>query len=643
MISVCMNAVVAANYSSIFKRFPVIGDEARKIYDVLRAQESGAHFEAGFLPYAFSCHQLIEKSAQLRKAHTDLDAALQDISQRVRATYAKMAPSDLLRAVKEGDVRTAAQILEMNPKAKLRLSNGEMPLHYAIRYGSTDIVNYLLQTAGIDPLSKDHQGLTAFDHAFLKKDPRMIALVMGAALGTSISESALLSESADQTEIQELGLDIRKFRYPPVAKLLPLHAAAFLGDVSGLERLSKQTELFTADANGMTTLSYAVMGGNVAAVQWLLSKKGAKLESADPNGINLLHLAAISGSEEVIRLLLDTKKFNPNTPDRNGRTSLHFAIAAEQLPAARALIKRGSDPLVRTTLVTTPFAILNTVSKHRAALRDPLKLDLGTLLTLGLFAASAACNYAGFSGANQFFSALPVLGMVRQLPHFGHPILEISKGAIFGHSLTAHFTDHQLHKSCYQGLHTVTLGKQFFDGCRISWKNSGLETYRPLRNMWIHGANTLFSAWQLFETSGLKKQIVCEWGSAAQCILQNDLLPEYIQPKGCGEFEIGKTAADLEWSCDPATREASFQKCLAGREKTEDCEMLYPIEDSATCKARLKPIWDASLQYCRQGGERSLGDAETIMRKGGFGQTDLETAKKNLFSKFEEETIRGKD
>ncbi len=602
--------VVAARYDPIFKRFPTISDETRKICAALQAQESGARLEVGFLPYAFACHRLIEKSAQLRKAHTDLDAALQAISQRVQAAYAKLAPYDFLRAVKENDLKSAAQILEMNPKAKLRLSNGEMPLHYAIRSGKVEIVNYLLQTAGIDPLSKDHQGLTAFDHAYLKKDPKMIALVVGAALGTSVPESALLSERADQTEIQELGLDIRKFRYPPVATLLPLHAAAFLGDVNGLERLSQQTELFTADANGMTTLSYAVMGGKVAAVQWLLSKKGAKLESTDSNGINLLHLAAISGSEAVISLLLDTKKFNPNTPDRNGRTPLHFALAAEQLPTARALIKRGGDPLVRTTLVTTPFAILNTVSKYRAALRDPLKLDMSALFTFGLFAASAACNYLDVPDAGKFLSALPVLSAVWHLPHFGHPVLRIGTSLLFGHSLNAHFIDHRLHKSCYQGLHTATLGKKFFDAFRISWKNSGLETYRPLRNTLIHGANALFATWQFLQTSGIKKRMICQFGDVRQCLAQPEL--------------------DARFGKQPMCKESPYT--IYTRDRLEiECKANFPNESLNDCTKRIADFYKERATQCYS---EMKGDAETIMSLGSYPEKTLEEAERTLKNQF---------
>lgn len=602
--------IITSEYNPIFKKFPAISEETRKICAALQVQESGASLETGFLPYAFACHRLIEKSAPLRKTHTDLDAALQDISQKVQRAYAKIAPSELLKAVKANDLKTVSKIIEMNSSSKQRLSNGEMPLHYAIRSGSIDIVRYLLQTARLDPLSKDHQGLTAFDHAYLKKDPTMIALVMGAALGTPIPESVLLSERADQTEVQGLILDIRKFRYPPVANLMPVHAAAFLGDVQGLVRLSKQTDFNAADSNGLTTLHYAVMGGKLPAVEWLLARKGAKLEGIDANGMNLLHFAAIGGSDEIIKLLLDTKKFHPNTPDKNGRTPLHFAIASEQFPATRALIERGGDPLVRTNLATTPFAILNTRSEERANIRDPLKLNLPTLLTFGLFASSAVCSYLNFQGASKILGALPVLGTVWHLPYFGHPVLRVGSSLLFAHSLNVNLTDHRLHKACYQGLTMTVLGKKFFDAFRVSWKNSGLETYRPLRNLVIHGANVLLAAWACAETAGIKKRMVCHLGDLKQCLAQPELEARHQKQPVCKESPYKMYTRDtLE----------------------NECKAHFPTEPLNDCTKRIGDLFKEKAMECYN---EMKSDAETIMGFGGYPEKTLEEAERNLKNQF---------
>lgn len=604
-----MNAI-NAEYSPVFKKFPAISEETRKICAALQLQESGASLETGFLPYAFACHRLLEKSSQLRKTHTDLDVALQDISQKVQRAYAKIAPSELLKAVKANDLKTVSKIIEMNPSSKQRLSNGETPLHFAIRCGSVDIVRYLLQTVRLDPLSKDHQGLTAFDHAYLKKDPSMIVLVLGAALGTTIPESALLSERVDQTEIQGLILDIRKFRYPPVANLMPAHAAAFLGDLEGLVRLSKQTDLNAPDSNGLTTLHYALMGGKLPAVEWLLARKGVKLEGTDPNGMNLLHFAAIGGSSEIIKLLLDTKKFHPNTPDKSGRTPLHFAMASEQFPAARALIERGGDPLVRTRLTTTPFAILNTRSEERAIIRDPLKLNLPTLLTFGLFASSAVCSCLDFQAASKVLGALPVLGTVWHLPYFGHPVLRIGSSLLFMHSLNAHFADHRLHKACYQGLTMTALGKEFFNAFRISWKNSAMETYRPLRNLVIHGANVLFAAWACGQTSGIKKRMVCHFGDVRQCLAQPELGARYEKQPVCKESPYTfRTRDQLE----------------------NECKAHSPSESLNDCTKRIGDFYREQAMECYN---EMKSDAETIMGFGGYPENTLEEAEKNLKNQF---------
>ena len=166
---------------SIFKKFPAICEETRKISVALSAQEAGSSLRTGFLPYAFACHTLIEKSASLRKAHQELDAALQELSGRVQMAYAKISPSEFINAIQVNDVRTVEKILTISDLQNKKLSNGELPLHYAIRCGSEDVVKYLLESAQMNPLALDHQGLSAFDHAILGTDQKMIALVMSAA------------------------------------------------------------------------------------------------------------------------------------------------------------------------------------------------------------------------------------------------------------------------------------------------------------------------------------------------------------------------------------------------------------------------------------------------------------------------------
>ena len=141
----------------VFKKFPTIFREAEKIGVALAAEERGARLTSGFLPYAVACQNLISKSAPLRKVHQDLDDALAILSIRVQVAYNKIAPSEFLAAIKADDVKTVERILKISDLQNKWLANGEMPLHYAIRMGSSEVVRYLLSSREVNPFARDHQ------------------------------------------------------------------------------------------------------------------------------------------------------------------------------------------------------------------------------------------------------------------------------------------------------------------------------------------------------------------------------------------------------------------------------------------------------------------------------------------------------
>jgi ankyrin repeat protein len=598
---------VALGLDPVFKKFPTISREAQKIADALSRVESGTRLATGFSPYALACQNLISSSAKLRTAHKDLDAALQALSKRVQKAAAKIGPSELLAAIRSDDVKLVWNILKASDLQNKKLSNGETPLHYAIRSGSTEVVKYLLNSAQFNPLARDHQGLTAFDHAFIKNDKKMIALVLGSALGIQAPESALPAKG-DIPEMQLISQEITGLRRPPVSKLPPLHAAAFLDDLQGLEKLAG-SDLNAVDANGMTALHYAVLGGRDGALQWLLAK-GAKLEVKAKNGMNLLHFAVIGGSDALIKRLLDTKKFDPNSTEGRGRTALHFAIATDKIGAARAIIERGGDPFIKT-MQMTPFAILEVVSRVRSEIRDPLRLDLSSLSVLSSFAISAVCHYFGdakaegfpkyLSIASKVFSALPVLTTLFKTSRSGgSPMKTIPASMAFTGGLFGYLLDNNDTKTYFEAGHSLYLGKTLIDQLQNSWKNSALETYRPLRNVLVHTASALFAAYQFMYTSGIKKQMVCKFGTSAQCILQPDLEPRWQEQPMC---QINSKPFDPSISYDTKTLEKL-------------CTQEAPQEPLSACVPRIRENIKARTTQCYNAVKN---DAELIMGLGGYG------------------------
>ena len=595
----------------------MIGDEARKIRIALAAQESGARIDPSFLIYAVACHNLIAKSAPIRSAHKTLDNALQGLSARVAAAYAKIAPSDLLKAIRLNDSASIDAILKVSDLHNVKLPNGELPLHYAIRLNRPSVVKYFLEKGCVDPLMKDHQGLTAFDHAFISKNEKMIALVLSASLGKAIPESALLGQ-VEMGEWQKLAQDIRDIRSPKVTELHPLHQAAFMGDIEELDKLARQKiDLNGSDLSGMTAIHYAVLGGNEDAVRYLLQRK-VRLDTKTANGMTLLHLSAMSGSAPILKQLLDTLKFDPNASDASGRTPLHFAAAATHLDAARLLVERGGDPLVKT-MRTTPFTIFKVLAEQRSSQRDPLALDSSAAATFGSFVASAASHYWGQTVSGKFFSALPVLAKLWSMSGHGsqrnRPKWQTLMASLaLPYAMGTYLMDEQNGKMALQAMNSAALGKTLMNQLRICWANSALETYRPIRNALIHSANALFAGWELLNTSGIKKKLVCSLGTPEQCILQEDLSPRFDeQPKCKGMGQTPMTSDQLQKYCDTN----------------------LPQENLSACKKR---IWTHTTQVMTQCDRDARENAETILGLGGYPEKTLDESDTALRAQFPKKT-----
>ncbi|KEQ99876.1 hypothetical protein AUEXF2481DRAFT_49792, partial [Aureobasidium subglaciale EXF-2481] len=108
-----------------------------------------------------------------------------------------------------------------------------------------------------------------------------------------------------------------------------------------------QFDLNGLDHLGRGPLSYAVMSGNLEAVEKLLHL-GANPDHEDsPQKIGLAALtplacAAAQGDYAVIEALLD-KHAQIDLRDRHGRTALMFAATATSGAATRLLLSRGSQ------------------------------------------------------------------------------------------------------------------------------------------------------------------------------------------------------------------------------------------------------------------------------------------------------------
>lgn len=395
---------------------------------------------------------------------------------------------ELQRAIEANDSNKAFSILGEHPEIlNSPLPNQEMPLHYAIRRGCYGIVANMIQNPKMLVESRDHQGLTPIDQAFLGKDQKMLAILFGHKIGKSIEAAQIKQWSlSEQRLLDHLKSEITAERFRSPENTVQLHRAAGKGDLKELEQLAttQNFNINMADQNGMTPLHYAVLFGKADVVNWLI-EKGARLDLLTKERKSLLHLAAIGRNEQILQTLLKMK-LDPNAVDALGRTPLHFAMAAEDLSIGQILIQNGANPVIDSHKsehgeALTPLDIIVGISKKQMEGRDPLALsELQQLLFLGITTHWISYLCGGIPILDLVGFAADVWSTIKLFTSLVSVKARLMFLSLFPIKWLPGFN------IVYTGWNSYRIAKGALQGLAICWKNRFLETYRPIRNAIIH-------------------------------------------------------------------------------------------------------------------------------------------------------------
>ena len=136
-----------------------------------------------------------------------------------------------------------------------------------------------------------------------------------------------------------------------------IHKAAREGDLDKVNAFLEENPqlIYSTDENGKTPLIYAVSGGHIDLVAFLLSK-GAILdrEFISNNGGTLLHMAASKGLKDLCGRLIESN-FDVRAKDRYGLTPLHMAALTGQKEVADLLISKGAELNALSKSAWTPL------------------------------------------------------------------------------------------------------------------------------------------------------------------------------------------------------------------------------------------------------------------------------------------------
>jgi ankyrin repeat protein len=119
-------------------------------------------------------------------------------------------------------------------------------------------------------------------------------------------------------------------------KVQELYRASRAGDVEGVAKIVAE--------NPALAIFAAVIQGDVAAVEALLTANRSLVSAVSPDGWTPLHLAAHFAKKDVVRLLLNKgAQVNAKSTNQMQNMPLHAAAAGKAVEVAKLLVIHGAN------------------------------------------------------------------------------------------------------------------------------------------------------------------------------------------------------------------------------------------------------------------------------------------------------------
>lgn len=279
------------------------------------------------------------------------------------------------RAVREREYESAKLLLEKASVLRELTSNvGETPAHLAVAFGEERLVHLLLSGR-----------LKHTKKAALTRDCNGTSLLTASVTHGNNTIALWL--------LKNFGKELASL--PNNYGITPLHVAASQGNIEYVKRATKcdPKSVNAVDVFGCTPCAYAVQGGSLRTVEFLLETARAEIGCVSAKGQSLLHIASLCGHEDIVRWILkrsDNHVILWTTVDNSN--AVHCAAYCGSVPVLRQLLQPWSRRKIKSVLAlkdgrgNTPLH-LATMNEHLDAV--VFLLDCG--------AEVEAINGSGFS------------------------------------------------------------------------------------------------------------------------------------------------------------------------------------------------------------------------------------------------------
>ena len=214
-------------------------------------------------------------------------------------------PVCMQKAIAAGDVAAIRALVEKDPQlANLPLSDGELPLHAAVRLQKREVVSLLL-AQGADRVLRDFQGMTALEYAAAQQDSEMLRLILPEQLVQaidSVQQEASRFTFSDAGHIKKVKQQIEQIK-GQIAKNSrnerDLRAALFFADDEKCALVLEKTQLDVnrCDKEGISPLLIAALLGRQAILQKMVAR-GGKLFLKNQEGVAPADLLFARGAEK---------------------------------------------------------------------------------------------------------------------------------------------------------------------------------------------------------------------------------------------------------------------------------------------------------------------------------------------------------
>ncbi|XP_022254486.1 uncharacterized protein LOC106469361 [Limulus polyphemus] len=297
---------------------------------------------------------------------------------------------DIHRAIAKGQLREVQHLIDRKKLAFSRDHMGASPLHKAVLYEQTDIMEYLLDRYNSVIHARDHQGRTPLHYAaVLKDDGKVYNMLLEAGADQKATDMHAhrpdyYIQNPNQLTLQQLKEGavvnrIKKIKPKPQPKLvvndsyrgfsakpagnrvqikelieqgslenleellLQGHGDRLLGETSSNERIQEFLGMVPIYMERINEVHRAVVRGRIRDVQSLLDRK--KLAVArDQLGATILHKAVMYGHFELAEYIVKNFPTCRDCKDVDGHTALHYAaVIPDEKQMYNMLVDAGVD------------------------------------------------------------------------------------------------------------------------------------------------------------------------------------------------------------------------------------------------------------------------------------------------------------